>query len=212
MEIHHVRDTLSVLDADLAESRFSNANLARSCFDDVSLQHAAFTNANFSEATFADVDLGNVSITNAKLDGMRINGILVVDLIRAHAARSGAVLYAKDIARMQAFYQAVAGLSVERAENDHVALASPAFQLVLHKLPERIAASVEIERPPRRRTETPIKLVFPVASIAAAREMARLHGAELLPPDREWDFQETLVCDGQDPEGNIVQFRQCKPY
>ena len=112
---------------------------------------------------------------------------------------------------MQAFYQAGAGLSAEHAESDHVVLASPAFQLVVHRVPEPIAASVEIENPPRRRTETPIKLVFWVASIAMARAMALRHGGELLDPDREWEFQGALVCDGQDPEGNVVSSGNARP-
>lgn len=72
-------------------------------------------------------------------------------------------------------------LNVEHAENDHVVLASPAFQLVILKVPEHVAPSLEIESPPRRRTETPIKLVFEVPSISAARAIAHLHGGELFP-------------------------------
>lgn len=120
----------------------------------------------------------------------------------------GAVVYAKNLALVQAFYQAVLNLEIESAEKDHVVLASPRFQLVILAVPEQIAASIEIESPPRRRTETPIKLVFEVKSISTAREVARLHGGELLAPEREWNFQGYRVCDGHDPEGNVVQFRQ----
>lgn len=126
----------------------------------------------------------------------------------ANTFHAGAVLYAKDLALVKAFYEAVLNLSVEHAENDHVVLASPAFQLVILKVPERIASSIEIESPPRRRTETPIKLVFEVPSISATRAIAHEHGGELFPPEREWNFQGYRVCDGQDPEGNVVQFRQ----
>jgi predicted enzyme related to lactoylglutathione lyase len=120
----------------------------------------------------------------------------------------GAVLYAKNLALVQAFYKAVLSLEVESAEKDHVVLASPRFQLVVLAVPERIAASIEIESPPRRRTDTPIKLAFEVTSIATAREVARIYGGELLPPERDWNFQGYRVCDGHDPEGNVVQFRQ----
>jgi predicted enzyme related to lactoylglutathione lyase len=124
---------------------------------------------------------------------------------------AGAVLYAKNLALVQAFYQAVLDLSLEHAESDHVVLASRAFQLVILKIPDRIASTIEIETPPKRRTETPIKLVFEVGSISATREIAHLHGGELLPPDREWNFQGHRVCDGIDPEGNVLQFRQPQP-
>jgi hypothetical protein len=82
------------------------------------------------------------------------------------------------------------------------------LQLVIVAIPEHIAASIELADPPLRRTETPIKLVFTVASIHAARTAARPLGGELNPPEREWQFQEFRICDGHDPEGNIVQFRE----
>jgi len=41
--------------------------------------------------------------------------------------RAGAVLYAKNLALVQAFYQVVLTLEVEHAETDHVVLASTAF-------------------------------------------------------------------------------------
>jgi len=128
--------------------------------------------------------------------------------LKATTFHAGAVLYAKNLALVKAFYEAVLSLNVEHAEKDHVVLASPAFQLVILKVPEHIASSIEIESPPRRRTETPIKLVFEIPSISAARAIAHLHGGELLPPEREWNFQGYRVCDGQDPEDNVVQFRQ----
>jgi predicted enzyme related to lactoylglutathione lyase len=121
---------------------------------------------------------------------------------------AGAVLYAKNLAPVLAFYQAVASLAVEHLEKGHAVLASSSFQLVILKIPERTASSIEIESPPKRRTETPIKLVFFIASIAKARAAAALHGGEISPPEREWTFQGYRVCDGQDPEGNVVQFRE----
>ena len=102
----------------------------------------------------------------------------------AAAFHAGAVLYAKNLELVKEFYQAVLSLNVEHAENDYVVLVSPAFQLVILKAPERIASSIEIESPPRRRTETPVKLVFEVPSISATRAVAREHGGELFPPER----------------------------
>jgi predicted enzyme related to lactoylglutathione lyase len=128
--------------------------------------------------------------------------------LMATTFHAGAVLYAKNLTLVKAFYEAVLSLNVEHADSEYVVLASPAFQLVILKVPEQIASSIEIESPPRRRTETPLKLVFEIPSISAARAIAQLHGGELLPPEREWNFQGYRVCDGQDPEGNVVQFRQ----
>jgi predicted enzyme related to lactoylglutathione lyase len=119
-----------------------------------------------------------------------------------------AVVYAKSLATVQAFYQGVLSLEVEHTESDHVILASRTFQLVILKVSEPIASTIEIADPPRRRSETPIKLVFEVAGIAATRDAARGLGGELYPVEREWSYQGYRVCDGQDPEGNVIQFRQ----
>jgi len=96
---------------------------------------------------------------------------------------------------------------VTHTEADHVVLESPALQLVIVAIPAAIAAAIEIAEPPLRRTDTPIKLAFSVASLDAARKAAPLFGGELNPVEREWVYQHHRVCDGHDPEGNVVQFR-----
>ena len=123
-------------------------------------------------------------------------------------AKAGAILYAKNISRVSAFYAGAAGLEVAHTEADHIVLESPVLQLAIVAIPEPIAASIELADPPLRRTETPIKLVFTVASLHAARMAAKPLGGELNPPAREWQFQESRICDGHDPEGNVVQFRE----
>jgi len=121
---------------------------------------------------------------------------------------TGAVVYARNIARVSAFYAGILEMEETHRESDHIVLESPTFQLVVVAIPEHIAASIELADPPTRRTDTPIKLVFTVANIGIARSKARLLGGELNPPEREWQFQEFRVCDGHDPEGNVVQFRE----
>lgn len=121
---------------------------------------------------------------------------------------AGAVIYARDLARVSRFYEQVAGLRVTHAEDDHVVLGSGGFQLVLVAVPERLAASIELADPPRPRENTAIKPVFVVANLAAARDRAPALGGQLLPSAREWSFQGMRVCDGHDPEGNVVQFRE----
>jgi predicted enzyme related to lactoylglutathione lyase len=65
-----------------------------------------------------------------------------------------------------------------------------------------------ITRPPERRTETPIKLVFATDRIARVRERAAALGGALSPPEHEWVWNGQRSCDGHDPEGNVLQFRQ----
>jgi predicted enzyme related to lactoylglutathione lyase len=91
------------------------------------------------------------------------------------------VLYAKDLATMQEFYQGVFQLQIEQSELDHVVLGSSTFQLVIVQVPVTIATTVHIADPPVRRTQSPVKLVFDVESISAARGVARdLRGGMIL--------------------------------
>jgi predicted enzyme related to lactoylglutathione lyase len=119
---------------------------------------------------------------------------------------AGAVVYVRSLADVSQFYAGLLGFDVVESEADHVVLESPSFQLVV--LASRSASSVEIASPPVRRTGTPVKLVFVVPSIAASRATAASLGGELNPPEREWRFQQFVVCDGHDPEGNVFQIRQ----
>lgn len=126
---------------------------------------------------------------------------------------AGAVIHAKDLARVSRFCEQVAGLRVTHAEDDHVVLVSGAFPWVLVAVPQRLAASIELTAPPRLREDTAIMLVLVVTELAATRDaatrdMAPSLGGQLQPAAREWGFQGMRVCDGHDPEGQVVQFRE----
>ncbi len=123
----------------------------------------------------------------------------------------GAVVFAKDVARVGAFYAAITGLAVTRTEPGWMLLESPAYQLVVHGIPEDIAADIDIKRPPVRREDTAVKLIFAVPSLASARKQAERLGGAVDPPEREWEFGAQRVCDGHDPEGNVIQLRQTAP-
>jgi catechol 2,3-dioxygenase-like lactoylglutathione lyase family enzyme len=125
-----------------------------------------------------------------------------------YESRSAAVLYAKDVARVVAFYSTVLGLEVETRHEDHVVLESPMFQLVVLQIPAHIASGIEISVPPTRRAMGAVKLVFFIASIANIRATVEAFGGVMNPTDKEWSFQGFKVCDGLDPEGNVIQFRE----
>jgi hypothetical protein len=86
--------------------------------------------------------------------------------------RPGAVLYAADLGRLRRFYEALCELQLAASHADHAALESTSFQLVIVQVPEHVARSFEVVSPPVRLEETPVKLVFPVADIAALRGRA----------------------------------------
>jgi catechol 2,3-dioxygenase-like lactoylglutathione lyase family enzyme len=122
--------------------------------------------------------------------------------------RSGAVLYVKDLDRIVAFYTDALGFKTMGRDEEHVRLESAAFQLVVLRMPSRIAATIQITVPPARRANMPVKLVFFVPSIAAVRASAPGLGGILNGAGKEWVFNGCKVCDGIDPEGNVIQLRE----
>lgn len=208
MELANTRDVLHVQNSNLDESRFSDAKLTRSSFEDVNLEGSTFSNTNLGGSRFVGVNLAGAAIEDANLAGLTINGRLVTDLIAAYQNRPKAVLYAKHLARMQAFYQGVFLFGIEHMEADHVVLVSSLSQLTIVQIPDSIASSIHLSDPPERRTETPIKLVFEVKDIAVARNTALNLGGGLDSAEREWTFHGYRICDGYDPEGNVVQLHQ----
>ena len=121
---------------------------------------------------------------------------------------SAQVLYAKKVDRVVAFYSAVLGLQIGGGDGSYVVLESPGFQLVVLSIPEDIASSITITAPPTRRANAAVKPVFFVPSISAVRAAAEALGGMLSPTVSEWVFQGFIVCDGLDPEGNVIQFRE----
>jgi hypothetical protein len=122
--------------------------------------------------------------------------------------RAGAVVFAKDVPKMAAFYRAVLSIDVLESEATHVLLGSRLIELTLHAIPPEIAVDISIDDPPSRREDAAIKLMFPVASITEARVTAASLGGIIDPEDRVWEFRGTRVCDGHDPEGNVIQVRE----
>lgn len=120
---------------------------------------------------------------------------------------AGMVIYAKDIKRVAEFYQFLLDLEVKHADDEFIKLEANSLQLFIHKLPKPIAASITIETPPKRRSNTAIKPVFFVKEVQAKREPTVKYGGELNAPETEWQFDGYWVCDGYDPEGNIFQLR-----
>jgi hypothetical protein len=118
------------------------------------------------------------------------------------------VLYAKDADRIVHSSSAGLPLRVADRDSDYVVLESPGFQLVVLRMPDEVASTMTLNVPPTRRANAAIKLVFFVPSLAGVRTAADASGGVLNPPDREWSFHGVKVCDGLDPEGNVIQFRE----
>jgi len=122
--------------------------------------------------------------------------------------KPGAVLFAKDLPRVAKFYERLFSMNVTHSDKGVIVLESPRQQLIVHGIPKRIAESIKIKTPPTRRSDTAVKLVFPVASIARARSKAPTLGGRVDPKGKEFEARGFRACDGHDPEGNVIQLRE----
>jgi hypothetical protein len=120
------------------------------------------------------------------------------------ALKPGAVVFCANHQRLAQFYAALTGMVVCHADEEHTVLASASFELVLHAL----RAEPAPDAPAVAREDTYIKLHFPVSSLAQTRSKAATLGGRLRPADAEWEARGFRACDGVDPEGNVIQFRE----
>jgi len=78
-------------DADLTGSVFHNVNLSSARFEDVNLQGSVFSDIAFTSAAFSNVNMSHVTIDDGNYEGMKIDGILVTELLRVYRERPGAM-------------------------------------------------------------------------------------------------------------------------
>jgi predicted enzyme related to lactoylglutathione lyase len=121
-------------------------------------------------------------------------------------ARTGVLIYAKQLERMSAFYERLLGARVVHADAEHQVLQSPDVQLILHAIPPQYAASVDISVPPAARESQAIKPFFTVASLAEAEAVAGQYGGMVWGP--VWPGPNMRVRNVCDPEGNIIHLRE----
>ena len=122
--------------------------------------------------------------------------------------QQGLVVFAKNKKRVSAFYAQTLLLQAEESAPSHDLLRGHGYEVVVHAIPRKYAAAIQITRPPQPREDTPFKPTFVVASLEAVRQAAEATGGGLKPAEGAWHFRGCTVLDGWDPEGNIVQFKQ----
>jgi catechol 2,3-dioxygenase-like lactoylglutathione lyase family enzyme len=111
----------------------------------------------------------------------------------------GAILFAKDVPTLAAFYRDAFGFAVISESPTWVELGAGAATLGLHAIPKDVADAISITTPPTRRATTPIKLTFEVSMLTIAIAELTRHGAVMDAPSAFG------TCDGVDPEGNVFQ-------
>ena len=125
-------------------------------------------------------------------------------------SQQGLVVFAKNKKRVSAFYQQTLDLDLAETATSHDLLRGHGYEVVVHTIPRKYAASMTITKPPVLREDTPFKPTFVVVSIEAVRSAAQATGGYLKPDSGAWHFRGHVVIDGWDPEGNVVQFKQAE--
>ena len=112
-----------------------------------------------------------------------------------------AMIFAKDMDRMTAFYRDGLGLRLipETHQDGWVEFEAGGCLLALHAIPAEIAKDIDITSPPLPRSHTPMKLVFETRDLEVARNHLLSQGAIMREPSTRG------ACDGLDPEGNVFQ-------
>ena len=120
----------------------------------------------------------------------------------------GAVLYVLDLENMRTFYREGLGLRETHVEQGYAMLAVGPTLITLVQAPPHLVQ--QFSAVSERREENPIKLSFPTSNIADARSRIAMYGGIIDEPECEWKFGNVRVCDGNDPEGNVIQLRTIK--
>jgi extradiol dioxygenase family protein len=115
-----------------------------------------------------------------------------------------AILYVKDLGSMKRFYGEMLAASPTDQDGTETwaVFDTGGAHFCLHAIPEEIAKSIDIEVPPTRREESPVKLVFQVRDVELERLRLGSLGVQTL--RRPWQ-RPGEACDAVDPEGNIFQ-------
>jgi catechol 2,3-dioxygenase-like lactoylglutathione lyase family enzyme len=111
---------------------------------------------------------------------------------------SHAMLFVKDLNRMEQFYSNVLGMQPNTASRQETWVEFPAAHFALHAIPAAIADTIEILDPPKAREANAWSVSFQVADVEAECARLRSLGVQILA--RPWGARDLV-----DPEGNILR-------
>ena len=124
------------------------------------------------------------------------------------------ILYVRDVPRLRAFYQSHFGLALveeigDDRGDDWAVLKAGAIEIALHRVGEPYRDLAESHRKLAMSAETSnAKLVFTVETgLPELRDRLVAAGVAMRPLKR-FDGYPQLMCDGEDPEGNVFQLAQ----
>jgi len=176
-----------------------------------------FADVRFAGDNFERFPVNNAQEQDALIERIRLAG-LEVNSIELDWSRTmnnsdapihqGVVIFAKNKKKVSAFYRRTLDLEAFEEATSHDVLRGHGLEVVVHAIPRKIAAQIQITQPPQVREDIPIKPTFVVGSLDAVGVAAQATGGFLKPKEGAWHFRGATVLDGHDPEGNVVQFKE----
>ena len=118
------------------------------------------------------------------------------------------VIFAQDVNKVAAFYQAVIGLSPSPREGDSkkdLRLAKGSEEILIHSIPAHIARTFTVQSPPTPRDDCAMKPIFDVQSLTESLEQVPIKGGVVT--DMTFTLDGLTRRDVLDPEGNVIQLR-----
>ena len=113
------------------------------------------------------------------------------------------VLWADKFDETAEFYRFLLNAELKHASDGFVSIVGAQNEVLLHAVPAQWASDISV--PPALRDESPIKPCFQVESIARARDSVSGTNGLIQSADREQTHGNMTYCDGNDPEGNVIQ-------
>jgi predicted enzyme related to lactoylglutathione lyase len=113
------------------------------------------------------------------------------------------VLWADKFDETAEFYRLLLDAEFKHASDGFVSVVGQHNEVALHAVAAEWASDISV--PPALRDESPLKPCFKVDSIARVRAAVSGTNGLILGADREQTHGDTVYCDGNDPEGNVIQ-------
>ncbi len=113
------------------------------------------------------------------------------------------VLWADKFDETAEFYRLLLDAEFKHASDGFVSIVGANNEVLLHAVPAQWVSDISV--PPALRDESPLKPCFEVESITRARAAVSGTNGLILGADREQTHGEVIYCDGNDPEGNVIQ-------
>jgi len=115
------------------------------------------------------------------------------------------ILFAQDVNRLKKFYQEYFSFNlVEEIKNEWVVLNAGQIEIAFHKIGDAYKINKDIPF----KVDSNTKLVFELNSALPAFRESLVEQGVLLRELKSFPGSNYLLCDGEDPEGNVFQLKQ----